>query len=1410
MSPTTTTAPREPPQPLSDADIIRLAQSCSPIPSFLLTTSSHQTLLSYLTSRSQSSSPSKPVSDYTLSLLSLISLSPQTHSLSTLLSSVLLSYTHLFTSFRIPHDPNSLKTIQFFHTLLPYVPTTELPQIVEPIVSFLPQIVDSENAQILDLLPRCFNLIRNAEEIEGGGHFVNSVIDKILGIDWSKWLVIKMVSIVRDFPVLDKTRAREFVEKVFVGMSSLDLQDLPSLVYQLLVLGSKGFVKREVIEGIVTFFGSKMGSKASSIVRQVEGTVLLHVNFAVKQDPSLGQEVMGLVRSDLRAFNHFTVAVLLSVSRVRKFGDSSMGALKIALLTAYRDYKFVKDCKWIPDDMKEEYLQNVKVVEKAMLRAVNESNYGKEHMVPSILEFSFSLLESVEGGNHKEPCNSSGLLGIEELAIQMLKAVFEAHDMARNEIIEQCKFRILSLKPEQSMAIIRLLGNLVQSYPYPMLEHVSRMKELLDYFTFMHGKVAAEVVSVLLPLIKFSRDLQDYTILVMRKAMFRREDAVRLAATSAVIDLIVAEKQSKRDDPLSFQESSSQASSSQQSEIRYSMGGGLFQELSGLLQRCLYQQANVKEVLYHGLVKLVLVDPSSGRAVFDFLLPHFLQFFKEDEDIQLQINCCVKSESGKAYIEEPLHCLLSCISWMLLLQPHGKTEQALESSWACLGFSLSQENEAGRNSSVDSFRTAFLKIRKSLRNQNLEGIFGQTQDPGSASVEEDKRKCCALVLSGIIEVVLNSIATELEKATDRKKLDLEKELIEFVDLHDSLDKDTGFSRQSTVIRRGNPRTSAHDVPNNMESGHSKVTQGRISFFATSSIYQILQTVLKLLNTDNPNHVAASQNHSQLTSKTSKCCSKMICFVLNASLSHIKSSSVLQNDDPLRTLIYGEIKVLGPPLLKLIFLLTSGPKMVSNQNKTEAKGKKDVQEQKEHLHLALICLKELIMICSWTSHLTGLLEDMVSISTFQHAGSDNESETISIIEDQHTRSKELFIVKTLKPLFSELRALSFFSEVEIICDMILIIGGKLPSKLSNSHGAWAISVCKSNEILNSKFAKSVVTLALCLSSPPNDLIICQDMARALLQVIGSEGNVPVKVSEVYPLVNHLTSPTINSCILHIIEAVIVDMDWAIKKLKTFSLVSQKSIHLSQNIEQSPVLALEENLYTRAEAVVKVLSSFASMSLNDTQAEFLLRFCARFYKHLAQMSKLRIAPKGCKQIFPSLKFQKLVEVTCKQLTNPLYDFVAIMQGKHQENAYTKGMINKIKRENRCIPELIFQIEDYEKYLIQLSKVCKVNLLRHAKRSTARDFRIIPNNINREEDPPGQEPNQDNSNAVENESGEDLGDNEGDDDGSEHILSPEDNSPLVAGDSGCDNEDGDGLPSAKRLKRSNRVVQDSDDEA
>lgn len=54
--------------------------------------------------------------------------------------------------------------------------------------------------------------------------------------------------------------------------------------------------------------------------------------------------------------------------------------------------------------------------------------------MPSIVQFGFLLLESREEGNVKEHSDSNGLLGIEELGIQLLKTLFDVHDMARNEV----------------------------------------------------------------------------------------------------------------------------------------------------------------------------------------------------------------------------------------------------------------------------------------------------------------------------------------------------------------------------------------------------------------------------------------------------------------------------------------------------------------------------------------------------------------------------------------------------------------------------------------------------------------------------------------------------------------------------------------------------------------------------------------------------------------------------------------------------------------------------------------------------------------------------------------------------------------------------------------------------------------
>ncbi|KAL3505710.1 hypothetical protein ACH5RR_031092 [Cinchona calisaya] len=1426
------TSSAHPPAPLTDLDIIQLAQqshhhSTQPttfstattsiqLPPFLLSESSHQTLLSYLHSRATTSpNPSSAVSEYASALISLTSLHS---SLSSLLSSLLLSYTSLFTSHKIPHDRLSLSTIQLFATHLDNVPVPDLPSVVELITSFIPRITDSEDAQMLILLPKCLQLIRTSNEMENAYGYLNSVVDSVIKADWSKVLLVKMVEIIREFSFLNKEKRRDFLGKVFNGVRYVDLQDLPGLVYQLLVLASKGFSKKEVIEGIVMHFGDKMqGKKGSSIVKQVEGTVLLHVNFAVKQDPSLGKEVLGLVKLDSRAFNHFTVAVLLSVARVRRHCENAIGVLKTALISAYKDYKFANECKWIRDDLKEEYLQIAQVMEKAITRAVNESNYGKEHIVPSIVQFGFGLLEGVDDGSNRRLGKSNGLLGLEEIGSQMLKSSFEVHDMARKEIIEQCKFRILSLKPEQALPIVRLLEHLIKSHPYQMLDHVAHLKELLDYFTFTHAKISSHLVDILLPLTKFSHDLQDYTILALRKAMFRREDSVRLAATNSIINLILAEKQSKRDGPFSFQESSSQASCSQQAEIPCTPGPGLFQELSGLLQRCLYQQAKVREMLYHGLVKLVLVDPSAAGSVFDFLLPHFLRYYKEDADIQLDITHCIRSDGGKVHIEEPLDTLISCISWILLLQPQGKAGQPPD-SWASFGFSLTQENEAGRMLSGESLSNGLSKTRMFLRNANLEGLLGKSDEAEStATVEEEKKRCCAFVWLGISEVVLNIIINELEKATEVKQVELQNELFDFVGVHEFMEKFACTSRQGSGMKRGTVRATASDSIDKLNTSDSTLPQERVPLLATSSIYWLLKMGPELWQFDCSTTGPPSQKHSQLSScKASDRHSKMTFFMLNACLCQLTSLPSVGREDPLKMLIYGDIKLFGPPLLKLIWLLKSVPQL---QKKKEFRGRK-LDDRKEHIHLALICLKKLIAVSLCRSEIDELIEELVSASDIEQVPNDildydetNQCELAEDVDDPNARSKEKFIKKSMMPLLMELLKTSSSCEAEIVCDIVLMIGNQMPGERRTLIGIRMLQICKSSNLRNPKFARSLVSLVVSLSLPPNDFTVSHDMASELLKVFGLQkadesGTLKfLDVSDLFPLINRTTCDAIASFLLQLVESNTIEMNWIITKLKAYSSAAQKGVSLDPNGKVGPGLALEETFYSRMEAVVKLLSYFVLMNLKDPQGEHLLRLATKLYKDLAQMAKLLIAPRGCKQVLPSLKYQKLVEITCRQLTSPLYQFVDSLQKNQQESSDNKGMVNKIKRENKCIPDLIFQIEDYEKYLIKLSKATKVNLLRHAKRSTSRDFKILePKDFVREEEkeenPASHETDETEANAADSESSEHSGDEENG--GLDKVLSPESEVPEAAEDS----ESG-GVSNDQRSKRRRIVEESSSDE-
>ncbi|KAL3749430.1 hypothetical protein ACJRO7_010528 [Eucalyptus globulus] len=235
------------------------------------------------------------------------------------------------------------------------------------------------------------------------------------------------------------------------------------------------------------------------------------------------------------------------------------------------------------------------------------------------------------------------------------------------------------------------------------------------------------------------------------------------------------------------------------------------------------------------------------------------------------------------------------------------------------------------------------------------------------------------------------------------------------------------------------------------------------------------------------------------------------------------------------------------------------------------------------------------------HFAQLLEDLVSVCITEY-GFDGEN-TTHVINDPKIKNIEIFVVKILKPLLSELLAISSFREA------------KLPCQLRNSHESWATQICKSNGIKYSKF------------SPHDDSIFAQDVAIELCKVTGSAIDGPVEISELYPVVNKYTSIAVIICILQSVEAVICDVDWAIRKLKELSLSSQiRNKTIEGELALDVKLVLEDNMFSMSEAVVR---------------------------QLAQITKLQIAPRRSKQLLPSTRFHKL------HLTFQLYNFVAEMQ-------------------------------------------------------------------------------------------------------------------------------------------------------
>ena len=178
-------------------------------------------------------------------------------------------------------------------------------------------------------------------------------------------------------------------------------------------------------------------------------------------------------------------------------------------------------------------------------------------------------------------------------------------------------------------------------------------------------------------------------------------------------------------------------------------------------------------------------------------------------------------------------------------------------------------------------------------------------------------------------------------------------------------------------------------------------------------------------------------------------------------------------------------------------------------------------------------------------------------------------------------------------------------------------------------------------------------------------------------------------------------------------------------------------------------IETSVMKHMNELVKVMVILESICLNE-HIEGIFNCTIRIYRLLAKTLKSKSADRD--NIHRQLV--DVIAVVSTQLTPGVYGFISFTQAQDIERARQTGPTRKkksknnagtlikvrIDKKNKLIPNLVYEIEQYENWLIRLSKKANINLTKYCKRSTTRDFKITIEDIPADDSPAESDENED----------------------------------------------------------------------
>lgn len=1183
------------------------------------------------------------------------------------------------------------------------------PSLVELANEFVGAIKEGNltNGKSLELLPIILTALAT-EKAYGKGElsgedYKKQLIKTLCSVRWDLQYVIQLTSMFKDVPLT--AEEMEFVvEKVLSMFSKLNLQEIPPLVYQLLVLTSKGCRKR-VLDGIIAFFSKldkqhseeESGDELLDLVtvpsgelRHVEGTVILHIVFAIKLDCELGRELLKHLKAGQQGdFSSnicpFSIALLLSVTRVQRFEEQVFDLLKSSVIKNFKDLQLLQGSK---------FLQNLVphrcCVSTMILEVVKNSVHSWDHVTQGLVELGFILMDSygpkkiLDG---KAIDTSSGLSRVSnqhacKLGANILLETFKIHEMIRQEILEQVLNRVITRASSPISRFLDLLSDIIVHSPLVLQSCSSKITETFDYLSFLPLQTVQGLLKAVQPLLKVSMSMRDSLILVLRKSMFASQLGARKSAVAGFLLLL---KNFKVLGSLSSSQCSQSIGVSQvhvDVHSRYSSVANetFCLEIMDSLRRCLGQQADVRLMLYEGFYDVLRRNSQLANSVMQTLLSQLKQFYEPEPDVlpPLKFEACVLTQGDQISLQEPLDYLLCCIQHCL--------------AWyKSRVMPLQQEEEEEEEGFYQDLDDMLESITSRMIKSELEDFeLDKSADFSQSTSTGIKNNICASLVMGVCEVLIeyNFSISNFSKNKFEKILSL---FMCYKKLADILNEKAGKGKTKVANKTNDSFLSMKFVSDLLTALFRDSAQSHeesLSVLRSSTEfmrYAVGVALHKVQQLKETGHVSGPDGHNP--------------------------EKVFQN--------------LCDITRVLLWRYTSIPTSVEELGKKE-KGKS----------ISLLCLEGLQKIFSVV-----LQFYQPQIHHFLRAldASDKEEEEVEVSITQRAafqiRQFQRALLNILSSQEEDFNSKEAFLLVTVLSSLSKLLEPSSPQFVQML--SWTSKICKENSWEDASFCKGLMNLLFSLhvlcKSP---VTLLRDLSQDIHGHLGDiDQDVEVEKTNHFAMVNLRTAaPTVCLVVLSQAEKVLEEVDWLITKLKgqvnqeiTPEEASSQTTLPSHPIEKAIIIQLGTLLTFFHELVQTALPSGSCVEtlLKDLCKMYtILTALVRYYLQVCQRSGG--IPKN---------MEKLVKLSGSHLTPLCYSFISYMQNKKSKSLKHTGekkekaaagasAVARVLRETKPIPNLIFAIEQYEKFLIHLSKRSKVNLMQHIKLSTSRDFKIKGN--------------------------------------------------------------------------------------